>query len=234
MPTPSDADIPQPVPIEVSLAGSSRPDISRFLNVRTAVAPSLSPDGKRLAYRQVLADGRREIWTVAVEGDRDHLRLGDAEAFLRSPFSETQPAFSPDGRWLAYSSNESGDGEVYVRPFPGPGGKSQISTGGGSHPIWSRDGRRLFFMDPDWRIMVVDYTASSDSFAAGKPRVWSQKSSLYLGGNYPYALAPDGQRFAVVMHPGAAGELGQKPTDSVTVLLNFFEELARKSPASKN
>jgi len=79
--------------------------------------------------------------------------------------------------------------------------------------------------------MVVDYTASSDSFAAGKPQVWSQKSLEYAGGNYPYDLAPDGKRLAVVMR---AGEQGLQSTDSVTVLLNFFEELARKATAGKN
>jgi len=126
----------------------------------------LSPDGKTLAFLGRTADGNSQIYLRPLDS-LEPTPLGGTEG-AASPF------FSPDGRWLAYSSNESGDGEVYVRPFPGPGGKSQVSTGGGSYPIWSRDGRRLFFLTPDWRIMVVDYT-SSDSFAAGKPQVWSQK-----------------------------------------------------------
>jgi serine/threonine-protein kinase len=183
----------------------------------------------------VLPDfSRSEIWTAPIEGDRDHPRLGKAVPFLRTSFSERTPAFSPDGHWLAYSSNESGIFELYVRPFPGPGGRSQISTGGGSHPIWSRDGRKLYFLTPDFRIMVVDYTAQGDSFAPGRSQVWSQKSLAWLGGNSPYDLAPDGKRFAVVMNPGVAEEQSQRPTDSVTVLLNFFEELARKVPTGKN
>jgi serine/threonine-protein kinase len=193
---------------------------------------SFSPDGKRLSYFQRSVDFRgSEIYTVPVEGDHDHPRLGKAEAFLRSSSNDTLPAFSPDGRWLAYASNESGSRELYVRPFPGPGGKSQISTGGGSHPIWSRDGRKLFFLAPDWRIMVVEYTAGSDAFSPGKPRMWSQTSLPSLGGNYPYDLAPDGKRFAVVMSSGTGEEQVQGHIDSVTVLLNFFDELRRKVPA---
>lgn len=194
---------------------------------------SFSPDGKRLAYSQDQESSgfRGEIWTALIEGDRDHPRLGKAEAFLRTSFSERDPAFSPDGHWLAYSSNESGKDEVYVRPFPRPGGKSQISTGGGSYPLWSRDGRKLFFLTPDLLIMVTSYTAKGDSFAAGKPQVWAHKNLTFLGGNYPYDLAPDGKRFAVVLNPGGTEV---RPTDSVTVLLNFFDELRRKVPSGKD
>jgi hypothetical protein len=82
--------------------------------------------------------------------------------------------------------------------------------------------------------MVVDYNATGDSLTAGKPRVWSQKSFAWLGGCYPYDLAPDGKRFAFVLNPYAAGEQSIKPTDSVMVLLNFFDELRRKVPAGRN
>jgi Tol biopolymer transport system component len=195
---------------------------------------AFSPDGRRLAYVQFGADIHLEIWTAPVEGDRDHPRLGNAEPFLRTSFSETQPAFSPDGQWLAYSSNESGNSELYVRPFPGPGGKWQISAGGGMYPIWARDGRRLFFLTPDWRIMVASYTGKQGSFVAGKPQPWSQKKLIYLGGNYPYDLAPDGERFAVVLNAGGMEGQEQGSTDSVIVRLNFFDELRLKVPSGKN
>lgn len=191
---------------------------------------SFTPDGKRFAYGQNWPHD--EIWTVSVGGDPDHPRLGKPEAFLRTSFSETFPAFSPDGHWLAYSSNESGIYELYVRPFPGPGGKLQISTGGGSYPIWSRKERKLFFLTPDWKIMALHYAVNGGSFATGKPQLWSPKSLLYLGGLYPYDLAPDGKRFAVVLDTAAGQE--KKPTESVIVLLNFFDELRSKVPAGKN
>jgi serine/threonine protein kinase/Tol biopolymer transport system component len=195
---------------------------------------AFSPDGRRLAYVQFGGDIHWEIWTAPMVGDRDHPQLGKAEPFLRTSFSETQPAFSPDGRWLAYSSNESGNFELYVRPFPGPGGKWQISTGGGMYPTWSHDGRRLFFLSTDWHIMVAGYTVKEGSFAAGKPQAWSQKNLIYLGGNYPYDLAPDGKRFAVVLNAGGATEQEEKSVDSVTVLLNFFDGLRRDIPTVKN
>jgi eukaryotic-like serine/threonine-protein kinase len=191
---------------------------------------SFSPDGRRLAFSKSGFGTPAEIWIAPIEGAPDHPRLGKAEAFLRTSFSAYDPAFSPDGHWLAYDSNESGKYEVYVRPFPGPGGKSQISTDGGLYPVWSRDGRKLFFVAPDWRIMVADYIARGDSFTAGKPQVWSQKSLIEIGGNYPYDVAPDGKRFAVVLNPGATQGQDQRSIDSVTVLLNFFDELRSKVP----
>jgi len=119
------------------------------------------------------------------------------------------PVFSPDGRWLAYQSDESGNNEVYVRPFPGPGGKWQISTGGGESPKWSRNGKEFFYVTPDNKIMVSTYTASGDSFHADKPQLWSpgQFSSIYGAAAYSFDPHPDGKRFAVLK----AGGTGEAP-----------------------
>src|SRR5258706_2718859 len=87
-----------------------------------------------------------DIWTLPLDlTDPDHPKPGKPELFLGTPAVEVSPVFSPDGRWLAYMSLESGGPEVYVRPFPGPGGKWQVSTGGGVMPVWSRNGRELFY-----------------------------------------------------------------------------------------
>jgi Tol biopolymer transport system component len=200
------------------------------------LAYSFSPDGKRLAFAQQSVDTGFDLWTLPLDvSDPDHPKLGKPELFLRTPFNELWPAFSPDGRWIAYVSDESGRYEVYVRPFPGEApsgsGKWQISTGGGGHPIWSRDGRELFYQAPDTRIMVTTYTARADSFAADKPRLWSDTQILEPSGGGPWDLdlAPDGKRFAVFPRPDATGE--QKGSVHVTVLLNFFDELRRRVPA---
>jgi hypothetical protein len=139
--------------------------------------------------------------------------------------------FSPDGRWIAYRSNESGTNEIYVRPFPaGRGGKWQISNGGGLYGIWSNNGRELFYEMADNLIMVVDYTVNGDSFLPGKPRLWSEKRIFYVG-SANLALHPDGKRFAVFPMPEAAGP--EKGTVRVTFLQNFFDELKRRIPADR-
>jgi serine/threonine-protein kinase len=195
---------------------------------------SFSPDG-RLAYSQLRGSGQTEIWTVPVEGDSDHPRLGKADFFLRASGIQ-KPAFSPDGRWLAYQASEGGSPEVYVRAFPGPAGKWPISSGGGRYPMWSRSASgvtgELFYLAPDDRIMAVTYTTTGDGFSPGKPRVWSEKKVAHVTVGNTYALAPDGKRCAVVLDAGGSTE-EQRATDSVTVLLNFFDELRRHVPAGE-
>src|SRR5262249_27986342 len=101
-------------------------------------AASWDPNGKFLAFAESKESGA-DLMILPVEGDETSgWKPGKPTVFLSGPFNKSSPMFSPDGRWLAYVSSESGQNEVYVRPFPGPGGKWQISTGGGSYPTWSR------------------------------------------------------------------------------------------------
>jgi serine/threonine-protein kinase len=192
-------------------------------------AGSWRPDGKVLAFRQVNPDTGNDIMTLAIQGDeKSGWKPGEPKPFLTSPFSELNPAFSPDGRWLAYQSNESGDFEVYARPFPGPGGKWQVSTGGGLFPEWSHNGKELFYRSVDSKIMVVTYTASGDFFRADKPQLWSPGQFTDAGTNtYNFDLHPDGKRFAVLKTPGT----GQGAAiNKVNIVLNWFEELKRRVP----
>ena len=100
---------------------------------------------------------------------------------------------------MAYQSDESGKHEVYVRPFPGLGGKWQISTDGGEYPRWSRNGKELFYRTPDQRIWVVGYAAGKDGFRADGPRLWSQACLAIAGGQARnFDVHPDGRRFAVL------------------------------------
>jgi Tol biopolymer transport system component len=200
--------------------------VHRLTESKTRQAPtSISPDGKWLAY--YTAGGQNDIFIAPLEGDAAHPRLGKSELFVGTPYSEGAPMFSPDGRWIAYGSNESGRHEVYVRPFPGPGGRWQISTAGGVYPLWSRTGRELFFESPDRRIMSAAYTATGDSFAAAKARIWSETAVFDRVGFGSYDLAPDGKRFAVFLPNLDSAD--QKPVTHATFLLNFFDEVKRRA-----
>jgi serine/threonine-protein kinase len=194
---------------------------------------SWRPDGKFLAFTQSNPETRSDIMILPIAGnEKSGWMPREPKVFLNSTYEVTSPVFSPDGRWLAYASNESGNYEVYVRPFPGPGGKWQISTEGGGFPKWSRNGKELFYRAQDSKLMVAAYTASGDSFVAGKPQLWSPGQFVDLGPFYnSFALHPDGKRFAVLKAPGA----GETATaHKVTFIFNFFDELRRKVPTGKN
>jgi Tol biopolymer transport system component len=131
-----------------------------------------------------------------VEREGEGLKAGKPELFQRTNFGERGAGFSADGRWLAYSSNESGTSQVYVRAFPEHGGHWQISSNGGTSPIFSQNGKELFFFDvPDDRIMVASYSVKGGSFVGEKPRVWSGRSlalTMSAGVGAQYDVAPDG------------------------------------------
>jgi eukaryotic-like serine/threonine-protein kinase len=172
-----------------------------------------------------------------LESDGTGLRAGKPEVFLQTPADEQYPAFSPDGRWLAYVSDESGTFQIYVRAFPDKGGKWQISNSGGEYPMWSLGTtgawHELFFETLNQHRMVAPYTVKSDSFVADKPRVWSEKQ---IGGSINtwknVDLAPDDKRIVALM-PATEAKGAQKAQNHVVFLMNFFDELQRKVPVAK-
>jgi hypothetical protein len=129
---------------------------------------SWSPDGKSLLYYALDPKTGQDLWILPNP-------LGPPGApkpypFLRTQFNETYGQFSPDGKWIAYESDESGQYEIYAAPFPGPGGKRQIPTGGGQRTRWRRDGREIFYIAPDNRLMAVDIAPKGDTLETGEPR----------------------------------------------------------------
>jgi eukaryotic-like serine/threonine-protein kinase len=197
--------------------GLERLTTSRYLHG----AHSWSPDGQLLAFIEVNPATAIDIWV---------LRLGDRkpQPFLRTRFNEAAPRFSPDGNWLAYMSDESGRYEIYVQPYPGPGGKWQISTEGGSEPVWNRNGGELFYRSGD-RMMAVEI-ATQPSFAAGTPRMLFE--GRYQSAPFPianYDVSPDGQSFLMLK---TIEQVEGAPTQ-INVVLNWFEELKQKVPTGK-
>jgi Tol biopolymer transport system component len=132
-----------------------------------------------------------------------------------SPSDETDPVFSPDGKWVAYSSNESGTTEVYVRPFPAMNsGKWQVSTSGGSKPRWKQDGKELYYISIDNKLMAVTVNAGT-TFELGTPRPLFEMPQATLVDDAVYDVAADGQRFLLCAPPGT------KYFSSITVALNW-------------
>jgi Tol biopolymer transport system component len=205
-------------------------DVQRLTDSQNwQVAGSWHPTGKFLAFGEVRPETGGDLMMLPLEGDEvSGWRPGKPTVFLSTPFSELDPVFSPDGRWVAYTSQETGRGEVYVRPFPGPEGKWRVSTDGGSFPTWSRTRSELFYASPDNHLMVAPYAVEGNSFKADKPRVWSQRRFMTRPGR-PFDLHPDGERFALVAAPENVTAVQQ---DKLVFIFNFFDELRRIAPAS--
>ncbi len=174
-----------------------------------------SRDGKFLAYQSLNSKTHYDIWILPLSGDRKPV------PFLQSEFNERSGQFSPDGRWMAYVSDESGRVEVYVQSFPPGGGKWQISTNGGAEPQWRRDGKELFYLAPDNKLMAVDIQ-SGKGFEAGVPKSLLE---VRVGGvaalRNHYTVSADGRRFLINAAPEDA------PSSPITVVLNWTAALKR-------
>jgi DNA-binding winged helix-turn-helix (wHTH) protein/Tol biopolymer transport system component len=207
-------------------------EVQQLLTRRNNITPySFSSDSRQLAYYEIAPETRVDLWTLQLDvSDPDRPKPAKPVPFLRTPYTEALPVFSPDGHWIAYRSDESGTSEIYVRPFPGTGGQWQVSTAGGLYAAWSTKTQELFYETIDNRIMVVSYKVNGESFVPSAPHLWSDTQIFSLG-VVNLALAPDGKRFAVFPIPEPIAE--QKVATRVTFLLNFFDELRIRFPPVK-
>jgi Tol biopolymer transport system component len=191
--------------------------------------------GRYLAFHEVTSEIDTDLMILPMDGDeKAGWKPGTPSVFLKTPFNEAAPRFSPDGKWIAYQSNESRrtQTDVYVRPFPaGPGGRTLISPAGGTSPAWSSSRQELFYRTPQGQIMVVPYTVDGDVFKAEKPQLWSDQAVQPMVGQ-SFDVHPDGQRLAVAIRApqtqAAAGSL-----DEVVFIFGFFDELRRIAPPGR-
>ena len=178
---------------------------------------AISPDGSVLAFHDHHPDEQADLWVLEMDAAEPRL-------FLRTEFNERVADVSPDGRWLAYVSDESGEPEVYVRPFPDGGGKMIVSTDGGSSPVWSADERELFYREGN-RVMAVRIQLG-DELTLGTPTFLFESS--FAGGNFganSFDVTANGERFLVV-------ESSTRTRGELHVVLNWFEELERLVPTN--
>ncbi len=169
---------------------------------------SWSPDGRFILYTISGGPTASDLFVLPLTGDRRPV------PFEKTQFIELTGRFSPDGRWVAYRSNESGKFEIYVAPFPGPGGKRQISTAGGSFPRWRHDGTEIFYLAPDNKLMVATVNGKGSSFEVGAVKPLFD-THLFNGLRYPYDVTADGQRFLLSTIPGQAS------STPITVVVNW-------------
>ena len=191
-----------------------------FATESAALPRSVTPDGKTLIYSEPGPDKRSRLMMVPIPVDGPTGQPKPVHADAAGPEMDGQ--VSPDGRWIAYESTESGGNEVYVQPFPGPGPKTRISLDGGSTPRWSKDGRELFYWArvPVAKLIAVDVVTSPD-FRAGTPRELFRQPSTTT-----WDITPDRNRFLVELSARATGS-------TLAIVTNWFEELRRRAPAKK-
>jgi Tol biopolymer transport system component len=164
-----------------------------------------------------------DIWVLSMTGDRS------PHVLIQTPFAETSPAVSPDGRWIAYYSGESGRSEVYVRPFPNvDDGKWRVSRDGGGDPLWGPDGRELFYLSIDGAQLIAVPVITQPTFSAGAPKILFERQYIRQSGVLSYDVAPDGRRFLMIEDTGRENETSVQP--ELIVVLNWLDELKRLVP----
>ncbi len=196
---------------KVSSGGGSEEPILKTPNRK--LATDWSSDGRYILYTEFDPKTKFDVWALPTFGDKKPIPL------FRSTFNEFYATFSPDGHWIAYGSDESGKEEIYVQAFPGPGGKWQVSTNGGNNPHWRHDGKEIFYIATDNKLMAVDVNAGA-SFEAGVPKPLFDMRTLPSGGNR-YSVSADGQRFLVV------APMGGESLSPTTVIVNWTAGLKR-------
>jgi Tol biopolymer transport system component len=193
---------------------------------KISVPWSFAPDDRRLAYSVVDSATALDLWTAPLEKSGDTLRAGTPTPVLRSRSYEAYPAISPDGRWLAYASNESGLPELYVRSLADTSVKVPIAPGA-RVPRWSKAGQRLFFTTVDQRLKVVNYTIAGGKFVPGTPRQWTPIHLADTGVLSNYDLGPD-DRYIVALLPARPHDA--QAANHVTLIRGLRGELERKVP----
>ena len=196
-------------------------------NENAPVPLTFSPDGTQLLFYGTSPETGTDFYLRSMDAD------GATEPLLVTEFNERNAEISPDGRWLAYQSNTSGQTEIYVRPFPNTDdGRWQISTDGGTKPLWGPDGRELFYLSLEGRLTAVPIDAEG-GFNHGNPEVIFQKTYFFTGPQFlgrTYDISPDGNRFLMIAEGGSGDEAD---ATQVILVLNWLDELERLVPLDR-
>jgi eukaryotic-like serine/threonine-protein kinase len=179
---------------------------------------SISPGGKLLLYTRSGGKTGADLWILPL---LESSAKSEPKAFLETPYEEMQGQFSPDGQWIAYASNESGQLEIYAVPFPGPGSKRRISSGGGILPLWRSDGKELFYVTSEGQLMAAAVTEHNGILETGTVQKLFGGLITNQDRGINYGVSPDGQKVLVVVDEGAPSSL------TLTLLQNWTVALKR-------
>ena len=189
---------------------------------RAQYATDWSRDGRYLLYQQDDPTTRFDLWILSLaSGDRT------STSFVRTPFDETQGQFSPDGRYIAYTSNESKRPEVYIQTFPASARRWQVSSGGGLQPRWRRDGKELFYVGPNGILMATPIVSSSGGLEPGVPKTLFEHAVLAVdrpassSPAYSYDVTADGERFLLAVASNGS------EVQAITVVVNWASGLRK-------
>jgi Tol biopolymer transport system component len=198
----------------VSGAGDDEPLLGPAGQTLNGAPTDWSADGRFLVFWRTATSS--DVWILPLSGDRKPF------AIAQTPFSEVNAVMAPDGRWIAYQSNESGETQAYVQPFPATGGKYQISKTGGNRPTWRSDGRELFFISPDGHVMAATIDVSRQ-FEAGIPKsLFATSTGVWPDGGRQYAVSRDGKRLLV-----NALQTQQSAAVPLTVVVNWLSAVQK-------
>jgi len=187
-----------------------------LLESLTNYPTSWSPNGDHLLFDRQDKTGKISVWVLPMKGSHKPY------PFVDTQFNTQTGRFSPDGRWVAYVSNDSGKDEVYVVPFPGPGAREQVSAGGGAQPRWRKDGRELFYLSPEAKMTVADVTTDAKAFRVGAVKTLFALSGVAGVPGQLYDVTPDGQKFIAVQ------DLMHTSTAPLTLVIHWDAELEKK------
>ncbi len=203
----------------VAVDGSS--GVERVFEGTAHHSNAVSPDGQTLLLHAHNHEGTDAL-TLKLDGQ------SEPQSWLATASRDTGTAFSPDGKWIVYGSDESGQGEIYVRPFPGPGGKIQVSTDGGDQPLWIANGE-IFYKQVNQ--MIAAQVQTEPELIVGRPQKLFEGQYIYgnVGPFASYDVTPDGQQFVMIKEGGSTGEARQE----IIVVQNWFEELKRLVPTGE-
>jgi serine/threonine-protein kinase len=203
--------------------------VTPLLAIKSIAVPwTFTPDGRRLAYYAMSPATAFDLWSVPIETRDSTLRAGTPQPILQTPSFEVYPAFSPDGRWLAYTSNESGTWEVYVRSVSGSANPVQVSRRGGRVPRWSNSGDKLFYSTDDQRLMVVSFSVTPRGVAPRQPRLWTSVRLADTGVLPSFDVSPDGNHIVALLPAARPEELPGE--NHVALMFDISDVLRRRVP----